>query len=320
MRTLRHRLLGVSRAWLALGLLLFSSRSSADVGFWQRVRQASSPRELRTLVAVERVLSGRGEEMDLLLVRTALVELMREEIKTPRTVILLFHLRRQLGFSPPSGGAERLAEVIGPSLSSFDRALGYYELARLLLDEALSGAQPSPPRRLDQARTLLEKALVAAWEPDLRSEVLFYRGMLALRVGRFSSAHQDFRQVLQLADSDRRLKNTYLAVALAHMAEGHEERAAFAARLARDWERRDAQVTDDDLLADIPLSEIERTIAGYLLHGVDSSRTPANGEHWALDAEQCAILGAVAPSRITEPFAVVAARLQRHCSDESGPL
>lgn len=301
-------------AALVLVSLVCSWPSSAagEPGFWTRVKMASQSHEVQTLQAVERVLSGRGEELDLLLVRAGLVELMRNRIKTPRTVVLLFHLRRQLGLSPPRGGVERLGRVLSGPLSSYDRALGHYELARLLLDEerseALSSAQFD-----DRVRTgfrHLDAALLDAWEPRLRSEVALYRGLAFFRRQDFIHAEFDLHRVLLLGVSRRLDKSAYAGLALLHLARDDEARSAHFLHLSKEADKRSTRAAEVSLLSDFPLSEAETTIVESFFEA-----TGAGGEtiEWTFDFESCRALHS-ASHRVAPPLSVILQRMLDACA------
>jgi len=192
---------------------------------WQRTRLAGSAEERETLRAIERVLGGEGEELDLLRVRTAIVELMREQTKNPRTVVLLFHLRRQLGLGPPQGGLRRLSAAMSSKLSHYDRALGFYELARLRLDLYWSEPQPAEQELIQAGLSDLQRGLDEAWEPRLRAEMLTYRALTAFRLEDYSSARADLSLVAALATSSASLRDAYLGLGLVDLSLGEQPSA-----------------------------------------------------------------------------------------------
>lgn len=303
--------------------------------FWSRVKLNAQSQERATLGAVERVLSGRGEELDLLLVRAALVELMRAQTKDPRTVVLLFHLRRQLGLPPPRGGIARLRLVISPRLSAFDSALAFYELGRLYLDAYFAGGSrsdivPDHGHEPEHASNLagfetpasevpfitgmrqLDQSLRFAWEAEQRSEILFYRGMSSFYMERYEDAEADLVAVREIAASGRFLMNAHLALSLLAVAKGELSTGFREAVTSLEWQQGLAHASQAPLLAEFPVSEADRTVAQILLLlAREEQRTPS--ETFFADGEACTQLSALPQERRAAPWSIIAQRLHEFC-------
>jgi hypothetical protein len=236
---------------------------------WQRTRLAQSADERETLRSIERVLGGEAEEMDLLRARTAVVELMREQIRNPRTVVLLFHLRRQLGLSPARGGVGRLSAALSAELSHHDRALGWYELARLSLDlywtERTGPDFESPMQKeaMETALGQLRRALDEAWEPELRAEVLSYRALTAFGLEDYKSARADFLRVTDLAVSSASLRDAYLGLGLVDLMLGDHARALRFLEWSAGEERHLSQAAPLPAFSHVPLAPGERQILDW---------------------------------------------------------
>ncbi len=285
--------------------------------FWRRVAASNHAHELATVRAVERVLNGKGGELDLLLVRTALVELMRQEHESARTVVLLFHLRRQLGFSAPRGGKSKLAQVLELPLSHFDRALGYYELARLELDGVFSRAKKSLERSKQvgvfrRTFALLDRALASAWESELRAEILVYRGLGRLRLHQASRARADFLLASQLSQDAARLAEAHLGLAFAALEEGPGTSFQTRLELARTYRDRVRHALPRPVMGGLPMNEDERRVLSLLManpevhQSFDLGVVPPEQDdcRWLLDEK----------STLGAPFSAVASYIGSSCS------
>lgn len=303
----------MSRAWVGLtvGAVLMATSlaqpSGAAPTIWQRTRWAQAADERETLRSIERVLSGEAEEIDLLRARTAIVELMRERIKNPRTVVLIFHLRRQLGLSPAQGGVRRLSAALSAELSHYDRALGWYELARLRLDLYWTAKTSTPTARAPRSEAIatglsqLQSALNEAWEPELRAEVLSYRALLAFGLEDFPTARVDLLQVADLAVSAASLRDAYLGLGLVELMRGDRPRALRFLEWSAAEERRLSQAAPMPAFSHVPLAPGERQILQW---SQAVARQVASGAMPELEPEQCEQL-AVSDQELSPSFAQV---------------
>lgn len=245
--------------WSMFLLLLTCGRPCvAAPSIWERTRWARSAEERETLRAIERVLGGEGEEFDLLRVRTAIVELMRAQIHNPRTVVLLFHLRRQLGLGPPQGGLRRLSAALSPKLSHYDRALGWYELARLRLDLYWTEPRRSEQEFIQAGLIDLQRGLDEAWEPRLRAEILTYRALTAFRLEDYQSARADLALLAELAVSAASLRDAYLGLGLVDLMLGEQASALRFFEWAAAQQRKLSSAAPLPAFAVVPLTLAER--------------------------------------------------------------
>ena len=305
-------------AWLVVGCTLgHQNDAQAQPNIWQRVKLEHEATEEATLRAVQHVLQGRGEELDLLHVRAAIVELLRDQIRTPHTVVLLFHLRRQLGLSPQLGGIERLATVISPRLSAYYRALAYYELARLRLDPLWTELENGPKRAGEVDRLLalddLGRALLDAWEPEMRSEILLYRGMSLFKLERYDEAARDFERSLVFSQDDSIKQDAQLGLALVHYLRGDFIQAVRAARSALPAHGRAIRASDAMAFKDFPLVEAERITVELFLRGAKRTQKGGQSSLALADVDDCASLALVLP-RLGGPFLSLARQLGPECA------
>lgn len=301
-----------------MSMLLAASSVWGKSPFWARVKMSVKPQEAATLAAIERVLGGRSEEMDLLLVRTAVVELMRGQTKDPRTVVLLFHLRRQLGLSPPKGGIERLSSVISSRLSDFDSALAFYELARLYLDdyfleEPVLVETPTNTALAKAGILYLDRALDFAWEAEQRSDILFYRGMSCLKIERYDEAEQDLLAERELGTSRRSLMNAHLGLSLLAVVRGDMALGLREATTALEWQQNLAQANRVELLSEFPLSEAERTVfQTLLLFAREKQGIPTKTDF--SDGDACGQLSTPRAESLAAPFAIAIQNFRSYCA------
>lgn len=318
---------------VALCLFLVTPRAARSSdgrwNIWERTRLVHRALESKTLRSIERVLSGHGEEIDLLLVRAATIELMRDLDQAPRTVVLLFHLRRQLGLSPAQGGVSRLGAVISSELSHYDRALGLYELARLRLDPGwpqIERARPGGDERqrsqvrqglleIEQGLLELEQALIAAWEPSLRAEILMYRGMFLWCNERYAEARLDLMATLDLVESGSALRDAYVALAMTELVLENRASSERFWRSAIELDQRVARTAALPPFPELPLGRAERSTVDLSLRvGGQFERARAVPE---LDLDTCDRLR-VNVEETLAPFSEVSRAWTQFCPDETG--
>jgi len=233
---------------------------------------------------------------------------MRSQIKNPRTVVLLFHLRRQLGLSPPAGGVQRLSAVLTSPLASFDRALGYYELARLRFD-GLWNAETQSDARL--GLNDLARGLTFAWEPELRSELLLYRGLVQLKLNHLEQAERDLLRVLMIGASHELRIFAHTGRALLALERGAVPEAREASTMAVELLRRSPKASPQVILGDFPLSDAERVVVGATLEL--GRRGSILGD--TLEAVTCQRLAGV-EFELKSPFTTIAFQLGRLCDEQ----
>lgn len=253
--------------------LAFSEDAGAREGLWQRTRAVQHLRQEEAWQAAERTLNGSSSEMDLLRVRTALVDLSRGALFDPRAVLSLLELRRQLGLPPPREGAALLRDALARPMSRYDRARAHLLAAQMLLLPVESdGASLKRKEREDRAAEHLILATQLAWERQLRARVLIVRSLLALARGEAAVCNQLAFAASRLVETHRQQIQVQTALALGHAALGRMSVATEAAVSIAQLEGRRREASGLDVLAPLPLSEVERSLIHDALSWLATSR------------------------------------------------
>lgn len=269
-----RRILPSYWALVLFGCLLSApSESAAREGLWQRTRSVQRGWQQEAWQAAERTLNGNSDEMDLLKVRTALVDLSRGTLFEPRAVLSLLELRRQLGLPAPANGEALLAEALAQPMSRYDRARAHLISAQMLLQQ-LELETHFPERRQQEQRAAeqLEMATSLAWERHLRARVLIVRSLLALARGEPESCTQLAFSASRLVETHRQQIQVQAALALGHAALGRTSAATEAAVSIAQLEGRRREASGIDALAALPLSDAERSLSRDALSWLATSR------------------------------------------------
>lgn len=228
--------------------VLFTAPASGE-NTWKRSMGSNKSRAERdTLVSIERTLTGRGTERDLLRVRVALITLSKGDMEDHRSAVLLMRLRRELGFSIGRRSEGQLVRALSGDIGHTMRAWAYLELAHLSF------------RRGDLSAALghIDSCLDHAWRTDVREEATIYQGWLFLRSGDAEAAEAKFLSVERQTSSRRVLVQAKVGRALSEAQKGNLDQFEALSRQAIEIESRRASVSERDSSWELELDEFER--------------------------------------------------------------
>jgi hypothetical protein len=238
---------------------------------WQRSSGAQSREARQTLASIERALTGRGTDRDLLRVRVALINLAKGDIEDPRAIVLLMRLRRELAFSTGRLSELQLSRAIGAQMSHTMRAWGYLELSHFSLKR----------RDFEEASAHLDRARLHAWRPDVREEVQIFQAWLMLRRGRAGLAAQQFSALEGDPGSRRGLLQSKVGRALCAAVRGDMAEFERLSREAISIENNRATVSGRDSFWELELEPLEQRAVGVVMRWKQVGGAPAEDDEIA---------------------------------------
>jgi len=168
--------------------MLGVTRPARAVDLWARAARRSLAAEREVQTALFRTQEGTSDDLDMLLVRTAMIEAARgKRYELGLTTVQVIRTRRLLGLPRAPGDAALLRSVIDDASEAETTALAALELGRL---HRLAGEPEAAALEFD-------RALGAAWRSETRIEAHLMRGWLAVEREQARMALAEFRAALE---------------------------------------------------------------------------------------------------------------------------
>lgn len=172
---------------LAIVCTVAAAGTARAADFWARTAGRIRKSELEVTEALFRTQEGTSDELDELVVRTAMVDAARgRRFELGLTTVLVLRTRRLLGLPRARGDVALLESVIDGGPNAETTALAALELGRLLRIDG----------DLGRAAVEFDRALGSAWRSETRAEAHLMRGWFAAERGDAPAARADFRAAL----------------------------------------------------------------------------------------------------------------------------
>jgi tetratricopeptide (TPR) repeat protein len=220
------------RTLFGVGVLLGAASFGAAAhgkDVWTRAARPRLARERDVLLAVERVLLGRGNDYDVHIAQSAAVEyLSGQRFEDVRIEVLLVRLRLEAKWAYDAHLEKRALTTLSRPLPASLKGRAWADAGAL---SALRGDGKTTGIRMNEA-------LSWAWENAPRTEALLGRGYASMADGHAGDAARDFARAATLAPSLRWSAASMASFALAEARIGRRDEALRAARTALSLDAR----------------------------------------------------------------------------------